>query len=933
MMLRAHLKHLSPLNSVVAAAAKTTNPDRATSVNGRPGLLQTTGPMKLLPAGFLCMTDVAKSQPLTVVSSTAKPSQNITVDHHPKDGDKKIKGTVVLMKKNVLELNDLKASFLDRFHELRGKKVSLQLISSVNCDPENGLQGKVGKAAYLEDWITKITPLTAEENAFDITFDWDEEIGVPGAFIIRNEHHSEFYLKSLTLEDVPGEGRVHFVCNSWVYPAKKYKKDRVFFANKTYLSSDTPVPLQKFREEELENLRGDDDDEKRELEEWDRVYGYAYYNDLGKPDKGPEYARPILGGSSEFPYPRRGRTGRQATEKDPKSESPMMLIMSIFVYVPRDERFGHLKMSDAIAYAVKSLSQLVKPDELATLVATQNEFGSLKDVLKLYEGGIELPKGLLKSVRDNIPVETIKELFRTDGEKFLKFPVPQVIKEDKSAWRTDEEFAREMLAGINPVTIRRLQEFPPASKLDRKAYGDQTSRITKEHIAHNLKGLSIDEAIDNNKLFILDHHDSIMPYLRRINATSTKTYASRTLLFLQDDGTLKPLAIELSLPHPDGDQFGCTSNVYTPSSQGVESSIWQLAKAYVAVVDSGYHQLISHWLSTHAAMEPFIIATNRQLSVLHPIHKLLHPHFRDNMNVNALARQVLINAGGILEATLFPAKFSMEWSSAMYKNWVFPEQALPVDLIKRGMAVEDSSSSHGVRLLIEDYPFAADGLEIWSAIKTWVKDYCSFYYKTDETVQKDSELQSWWKELREEGHGDKKDEPWWPKMQTREELIESCTIIIWIASAHHAAINFGQYPYGGYPPNRPSISRRFMPEEGTPEYEELKTDPEKAFLKTMTPELQTLLGMASIEILSRHSADEVYLGQRDSAEWTTDADILQASENFRKKLKEAEESMKRKNKDEKLKNRAGPAKMPYTLLYPSSEAGLTGKGIPNSVSI
>ncbi|KAB2620822.1 linoleate 9S-lipoxygenase 5 [Pyrus ussuriensis x Pyrus communis] len=812
-MLRVHLKHLSPLNSVVAEA-KTTNPDRATSINGRPGLLQTTGPMKLLPAGFLCMTDVAKSQPLTVVSSTAKPSQNITVDHHPKDDDKKIRGTVVLVKKNVLELNDLKASFLDRFHELRGKKVSLQLISSVNCDPENGLQGKVGKAAYLEDWITKITPLTAEENAFDITFDWDEEIGVPGAFIIRNEHHSEFYLKSLTLEDVPGEGRVHFVCNSWVYPAKKYRKDRVFFANKTYLSSDTPVPLQKFREEELENLRGDDDDEKRELEEWDRVYGYAYYNDLGKPDKGPEYARPILGGSSEFPYPRRGRTGRQATEKEPHDAYHEHI-----VYVPRDERFGHLKMSDAIAYAVKSLSQL---------------FGSLKDVLKLYEGGIELPKGLLKSVRDNIPVETIKELFRTDGEKFLKFPVPQVIKEDKSAWRTDEEFAREMLAGINPVTIRRLQEFPPASKLDQKAYGDQTSRITKEHITHNLKGLSIDEAIDNNKLFILDHHDSIMPYLRGINTTSTKTYASRTLLFLQDDGTLKPLAIELSLPHPDGDQF---------------------------------------------AMEPFIIATNRQLSVLHPIHKLLHPHFRDNMNVNALARQVLINAGGILEATLFPAKFSLEWTSAMYKNWVFPEQALPVDLIKRGMAVEDSSSSHGVRLLIEDYPFAADGLEIWSAIKTWVKDYCSFYYKTDETVQKDLELQSWWKELREEGHGDKKDEPWWPKMQTREELIESCTIIIWIASAHHAAINFGQYPYGGYPPNRPSISRR------------------------------------------------------DSAEWTTDADILQASENFRMKLKEAEESMKRKNEDEKLKNRAGPAKMPYTLLYPSSEAGLTGKGIPNSVSI
>ncbi|XP_015968584.1 probable linoleate 9S-lipoxygenase 5 [Arachis duranensis] len=847
--------------------------------------------------------------------------------------DKRIRGRVVLMKKNVLDFNDFTASILDRVHEFVGQRVSLQLISATNVNPENALkEGTLGKEAYLEDWITTFTPLTAGETAFKVTFDWDEDIGTPGAFLIRNHHHSEFYLRSLTLENVPGHGTIHFICNSWVYPSDKYEKDRIFFSNKTYLPNETPKALVKYREEELECLRGHD--EKGKLQEWDRVYDYAYYNDLGNPDKGSEYARPVLGGSSKYPYPRRGRTGRPPSSSDVNTESRLNLLLSLDIYVPRDERFGHLKMADFLAYALKAIVQVLKPELESLFDKTPNEFDSLEDVLKIYEGGIKVPEGILKDIRDNIPLEMLKEILNSDGGGFLEYPMPQVIQADKSAWRTDEEFAREMLAGVNPVNIRCLQEFPPTSKLDPKIYGNQNSTIRKENIENNLNGLTVDEAIKQKKLFILDHHDTLMPYVRRINDnTSTKLYASRTVLFLQNNGTLKPLAIELSLPHPEGDEYGAISKVYTPAEQGVENSIWQLAKAYVAVNDSGNHQLISHWLHTHAVIEPFVIATNRRLSVLHPIYKLLQPHFRDTMNINALARQILINAGGILELTVFPAKYSMEMSSVLYKDWVFPEQALPADLLKRGIAVEDSRAPHGLRLVIEDYPYAVDGLEIWFAIKTWVEDYCSFYYKADETVKEDEELQSWWKELKSEGHGDKKDEAWWPKMQTRDDLIEVCTIVIWIASALHAAVNFGQYPYAGYLPNRPTISRRFMPEEGTEEYDELVENPEKAFLKTITAQLQTLLGISLIEILSRHSSDEVYLGQRDSPNWTSDLEALEAFEKFGRKLAEIEKRIVSMNNDEKLKNRVGPVKVPYTLLYPTSEGGLTGKGIPNSVSI
>lgn len=85
-------------------------------------------------------------------------------------------------------------------------------------------------------------------------------------------------------------------------------------------------------------------------------------------------------------------------------------------------------MSDFLAYALKSFGQFLKPELESLFDKTPNEFDSFEDVFKLYEGGVGLPDSLLENIRENIPAEMLKEIFRTDGEQLLKFPMPQVIK-------------------------------------------------------------------------------------------------------------------------------------------------------------------------------------------------------------------------------------------------------------------------------------------------------------------------------------------------------------------------------------------------------------------------------------------------------------------------------------------------------------------------
>ncbi|KAJ3679030.1 hypothetical protein LUZ60_017041 [Juncus effusus] len=810
---------------------------------------------------------------------------------------------------------------LDDIGDLLGKTLLLKLVS-VELDPET----KKEKETISE--YAHRAGQEGDEARYEGTFKISPKFGQIGAVLVENEHHKEMFVKNIVLFTGDDEAStINVDCESWIHSKFDNKNKRIFFTRKSYLPSQTPGGLLKLREKELEYLRGDGSGTRKCFE---RIYDYDVYNDLGNPDSKDDMARPVLGGSKKYPYPRRCRTGRARTKKDPLSEK-----RASGVYIPRDEQFSEVKNMTFSAKTLRSVFHAIVPSIESAIIDTKLGFPYFTAIDSLFNEGVPLPEQEGLSLFQTLVPRIVKAL-ATTTDNVLLFETPEMIERDKFSWFRDEEFSRQTLAGLNPLSIQLLTELPIVSKLDPSVYGSPESLITPELIEREIKGaITAQEAVKQKRLFMLDYHDIFLPYVHKVRELSDTTlYGSRTVFYLTDDGTLMPIAIELTRPKsPTKPQW---KKVYTHCWNATGAWLWKLAKAHVCAHDAGYHQLVSHWLRTHCCTEPYIIASNRQLSAMHPIYKLLHPHFRYTMEINALAREYLINAGGIIETSFFPGMYSSELSSVAYdKVWRFDMEALPADLIRRGMAVEDVREEYGLKLTIEDYPYANDGLLIWSSIKQWVSDYVNHYYATADDVVEDKELQQWWLEIRTKGHADKKDEPWWPKLKTQNDLIHILTTIIWVSSGHHAAVNFGQYHYAGYFPNRPTIARKNMPDEDETleDFAKFWKKPERALLKTFPSQIQATVVMSILDILSSHSPDEEYIGAEPEPAWQTDPVINAAFERFSGKMKEIEGIIDARNADPNLMNRCGAGIVPYELLKPYSEPGVTGMGIPNSISI
>nr|POE93124.1 linoleate 13s-lipoxygenase 2-1, chloroplastic [Quercus suber] len=300
---------------------------------------------------------------------------------------------------------------------------------------------------------------------------------------------------------------------------------------------------------------------------------------------------------------------------------PLSEQRSSSVYVPRDEEFSEVKQLTFSAKTLKSVMHALLPQLEISLLDPHLGFPHFTAIDSLFCEGLTLPKPTNAGFFQSILPRLVKAVTDTE-ENLLLFETPAFIDRDKFAWFRDEEFSRQILAGLNPCSIQLVTDWPMKSKLDPKIYGPLETLITTELVEREIRGImTINEALKSKRLFVLDYHDLLLPYVNKVREVEGSTlYGSSALFFLTKDGTIKPVVIELTRP-PTSDKPQW-KQVFTPTWDATGCWLWRLAKAHVCAHDIGYHQLVIHWLWTQCCIEPYIIAANRQLSAMHRIYRL-----------------------------------------------------------------------------------------------------------------------------------------------------------------------------------------------------------------------------------------------------------------------------------------------------------------------
>uniref|UniRef100_UPI0037E8228A hydroperoxide isomerase ALOXE3 n=1 Tax=Semicossyphus pulcher TaxID=241346 RepID=UPI0037E8228A len=349
----------------------------------------------------------------------------------------------------------------------------------------------------------------------------------------------------------------------------------------------------------------------------------------------------------------------------------------------------------------------------------------------------------------------------------------------KAHWMEDWYFGHQCLNGCNPLLLRQTSVLPPNMSI--------TSDMLRPFLPEDS---SLEQELQTGNVYLLDYEVLDGVPANVINGKQTYLSAPLCLFHLNRKGHLVPIAIQLQ------QTAGPQNPVFLPSDPG---SDWLLAKIFVHNADFQCHQLASHYLRTHMLGELCCVAMLRQLPEPHPLHQLLMPHLRTSLQINFQARASLLAADGVFDKAIGCGL-----------------EALPVLLSRASdrisylsLCAPDDLKERGVDKLPHSF-YAKDALRVWDALHRFVVGWVSLYYRGDNEVQQDSELQNWISDINTHGFNDHSGFP--QCFHTKAEVSKFVTMIIFSCSALHAAVNFSQLNFALWMPNCPAYMCRPPPQ-------------------------------------------------------------------------------------------------------------------------
>jgi arachidonate 15-lipoxygenase len=464
---------------------------------------------------------------------------------------------------------------------------------------------------------------------------------------------------------------------------------------------------------------------------------------------------------------------------------------------------------------------------------------------------------------------------------FKAIPLPEI----RNQLQSDFEFSRMRVAGPNPVVIERISAL------------DARFPISDAQYLSVIPGDTLERAGKEGRLYIADY--SVLSGVTNGNFPEQQKYIYAPLALFAVPPVGSPSRALVAVAIQCGQDPG-VNPIFTPPNVNAANSEkwgWEVAKTIVQIADANYHELISHLGLTHLLIEPFAIATQRQLASAHPLGILLRAHFEGTLLINDLAQKFLTGAGDPVDALLAGTYQSSQGLSAqVIQKFVFNKSMLPETFKRRG--VQDTGA-------LPEYPYRDDALLIWEEIHKWVSDYLRIYYASDEDVQQDNELQAWLSELLSPDGGRIQGIGQDGQINTLEYLIDATTLIIFTASAQHAAVNFPQASIMSYAPAMPMAGYTLSPTS-------VDNVTEQDYFKLMPP-IKQAQGQLNLTYL----LGSVYYTRLGDYSSLVDSRVQDPLNKFQKNLKDVESKIVFRN--------ATQSRNSYKFLMPSR--------IPQSINI